>query len=247
MILSADTTVDSAEIARFSALADEWWDPKGSLGPLHKLNPTRLAYIRDRIAARFARDVKARRPLAGLSVLDVGCGGGLAAEPLARLGASVTAIDASNAAVDAARAHAAESELAIDYRCAAAGDLAADGAQFDVVLALEIIEHVADTGQFLADCAALVRPGGLLIVATLNRTPQSFALAIIGAEYVLRWAARGTHDWRKFVRPSELAAGMRRQGLELLDLTGVVYAPLADAWRLSRNLSVNYMACAAKN
>ena len=239
-------TVDPAEIARFSALAAEWWDPAGKFGPLHKLNPVRLAYIRDRLCARFGRDARAPRPLAGLRLLDIGCGGGLVAEPLTRLGASVTGVDASATNIGIARAHAGEMDLAIDYRHGTAETLVEAGERFDAVLALEIIEHVANVEAFLGACAALTRSGGALILATLNRTPQSFLLAIVGAEYVLRWLPRGTHDWRKFVRPSELAAALRRQGANVDDLTGVVYNPLGDSWRVSRDLGVNYLAFATK-
>lgn len=237
-------TVDPAEIARFSALASEWWDPAGKFGPLHKLNPLRLAYIRDRLCTRFGRDGRSPRPLTGLKVLDIGCGGGLVSEPLTRLGATVTGVDASATNIGVARTHAAEGDLAITYRHGTAEDLAAAGERFDAVLALEIVEHVADLDAFLGACTMLVRPGGGLVVATLNRTPQSFLLAIVGAEYVLRWLPRGTHDWRKFVRPSELAASLRRHGADVEDLTGVVYNPLSDAWRTSRDLGVNYLAFA---
>jgi 2-polyprenyl-6-hydroxyphenyl methylase/3-demethylubiquinone-9 3-methyltransferase len=239
-------TVDPAEIARFSALAADWWDPAGKFGPLHKLNPVRLAYIRDRLCAQFGRDGRAPRPLSGLRVLDIGCGGGLVTEPMARLGATVTGVDASATNIGVASAHAAQGDLTIDYRHGTAEALVAAGERFDAVLALEIIEHVADVDAFLGACAALTKPGGALILATLNRTPQSFLLAIVGAEYVLRWLPRGTHDWRKFVRPSELAAALRRHGAAVGDLTGVVYNPLSDSWRISRDLGVNYLAFAAK-
>ena len=239
-------SVDPAEVAQFSALAAEWWAPQGKFRPLHRLNPVRLAYIRDTVLAHFHRTPQQPRPFAGLRVLDIGCGGGLIAEPLARLGAAVTGIDASAANIAAARAHAAEMDLVIDYRAAAAEDLAAARERFDVVLCLEIVEHVADLDGFMAAAAALVRPGGLLMAATLNRTPQAALFAIVGAEYVLRWLPRGTHDWQKFVRPSELATRLRRGGLAVRDLRGVSYDPFNGAWRLSRNLSVNYMCCAAR-
>lgn len=243
---AAGATVDPAEIARFSSLAAEWWDPAGKFGPLHKLNPVRLAYIRDRLCARFGRDPRAPRPLAGLRVLDIGCGGGLLSEPMTRLGASVVGVDASAANIGVARAHAAEGDLAIDYRHGTAESLVAADERFDAVLALEIVEHVADLDAFLAACVALLRPGGALVVATLNRTPQSFLLAIVGAEYVLRWLPRGTHEWRRFVRPSELAAALRRHGANVEDLTGVVYNPLGDSWRQSHDLGVNYLAFVAR-
>lgn len=241
-----DRTVDPAEVARFAALAEEWWDPAGKFRPLHRMNPVRLEFIRDRVCRRFARDPKARRPLKGLRVLDIGCGGGLVAEPLARLGARVTAIDASERNLGIARAHAEGQGLAIDYRFAAASDLAAEGLAFDAVLSLEVVEHVADRARFVKDCAALVAPGGLLVMATLNRTAKSFALAIVGAEYILRWLPVGTHDWRRFVRPSELAADLRRAGFTLVELKGIAYNPLSDRFALTRDIDVNYLALAER-
>lgn len=239
-------SVDPAEVARFAAMAAEWWDPNGKFRPLHKLNPVRMTYIRDRLCAHFGRDVRRPRPLAGLRILDIGCGGGLIAEPLTRLGAGVVAIDASATNIGVARAHAAESELVIDYRHGAAEELAARGETFDAVLALEIVEHVADLEAFLGAAAALTRSGGGLVVATLNRTPQSYLLAIVGAEYVLRWLPIGTHDWKKFVRPSELGGTLRHHRIDIRDVTGVAYSPLGDSWRLSRDLAVNYMAFATR-
>jgi 2-polyprenyl-6-hydroxyphenyl methylase/3-demethylubiquinone-9 3-methyltransferase len=244
---AAAPSVDPAEIARFSAMAAEWWDPNGKFRPLHKLNPARLTYIRDRLCERFGREARRPRPLAGLRILDIGCGGGLVAEPLTRLGAAVVAIDASATNIGVARTHARQSELAIDYRHAAAEDLTARGESFDAVLALEIVEHVADLDAFMAAAASLTRPQGALVVATLNRTPQSFLLAIVGAEYVLRWLPAGTHDWKKFVRPSELGAALRRHGLDIRDITGVAYNPLGDFWRLGSDLAVNYMALATRS
>jgi 2-polyprenyl-6-hydroxyphenyl methylase/3-demethylubiquinone-9 3-methyltransferase len=235
-------SIDPAEIAKFAAMADEWWDPTGKFRPLHRLNPTRLAFIRDRAAARHGRDLLSPRPLAGLRLVDIGCGGGLLSEPLARLGARVTGIDAGEKNIGVARHHAGESGLDIDYRVASAEALAAAGEQFDIVLAMEVIEHVADPAGFMAACASLVAPGGLLIVATLNRTAKSFAFAIVGAEYLLRWLPRGTHDWRRFLRPSELTGLVRPHGLKLAEAVGVVYSPLADKWRLApEDLDVNYM------
>jgi 2-polyprenyl-6-hydroxyphenyl methylase/3-demethylubiquinone-9 3-methyltransferase len=240
------TTVDDAEVARFEALAEAWWDPEGEFRPLHRLNPVRLAYIRRQVIDHFGRDARAARPFDGLKLLDVGCGGGLICEPMARLGATVTGIDAAQGNIGIAEQHARDSGLAIAYRHAAVEDLAAAGECFDVVLALEIVEHVADPELFLEACGAVLAPGGALVLATLNRTAKAFALAIVGAEYVLRWLPRGTHDWRKFLRPSELAAGLRRCGLELADLSGVAYNPLNDKWTLARDLDVNYMAFAVK-
>jgi 2-polyprenyl-6-hydroxyphenyl methylase/3-demethylubiquinone-9 3-methyltransferase len=201
---ATDRTVDQGEIAKFAAMAEEWWDPHGKFRPLHRLNPVRLEFLRDRIAARFGRDIRGERPLAGLSVLDVGCGGGLLCEPLTRLGAAVTGIDAAGDSVEIAHTHARAMDLAIEYRAATAADLAAAGETFDVVLSMEVIEHVADRDAFLGDCARLVRPGGLMFLATLNRTPKAYLLAIVAAEYALRWLPRGTHEWRRFVRPSEM-------------------------------------------
>ncbi len=238
----SDSSVDPAEIAKFTAMAEAWWDPSGKFRPLHRLNPTRLAYIRDSAAARFGRDFLAPRPLAGLSLIDIGCGGGLLCEPLTRLGARVSGIDAGERNIAVARHHASEGELDIDYRQSTAESLAAAGERFDIVLSMEVVEHVADAGQFMAACARLVAPGGLLVVATLNRTAKSLAFAIVGAEYLLRWLPRGTHDWRRFLRPSELTALVRPHGLKLIEAVGVVYSPLADRWRLSSDdLNVNYM------
>ncbi len=244
---SHSASVDPDEIAKFAALAGEWWDPAGKFAPLHRLNPARLTFIRDRIAAHAGRDPLAERPLAGLRVLDIGCGGGLLCEPLARLGARVTGIDAAEKNVAVAADHAAEAGLDIDYRHATAEDLAGNVSGFDLVLNMEVVEHVADVAAFLQASAARVAPGGAMALATLNRTPKSFALAIVGAEYLLRWLPRGTHDWRRFLRPSELVAQLRAAGLETRELTGVAYDPLTGAWRLvPRDLDVNYMVFAVK-
>lgn len=244
----ARDTVDPAEVEKFSALAEDWWDPQGRSRALHRLNPTRIAYLRDRACARFGRDPLGDRPLRGLSVLDVGCGGGLATEPLARLGAEVTGLDATPAAIEVARAHAAEQGLAIDYRRATAAELLAEGRQFDLVVALEIVEHVAEPADFLADCAGLVRPGGGFALSTFNRTGKAFLLGIVAAEYLLRWVPAGTHDWRRFLRPSEVAAGLRPHGLAVRDVQGLVYNPLTEGWRLSRrDLDVSYLLWAEKD
>ena len=245
-VAAASATVDPAEIRRFAALAEEWWAPEGKFRPLHALNPVRLAFIREQAVRRFGKEARQRTPLAGLDALDIGCGGGLLAEPLRRLGARVIGVDADEQGLAVARHHAAENGLEIDYRVGSAEELSASGAQFDLVLAMEILEHVADRDAFLDACAALTRPGGLFIAATLNRTAKAFALAVVGAEYVLGWLPRGTHDWRKFIRPSELTAGLRRNGLRLDALTGVAYDPLGGGWRLSRDLDVNYMLAATK-
>jgi 2-polyprenyl-6-hydroxyphenyl methylase/3-demethylubiquinone-9 3-methyltransferase len=243
---AAGSSVDPAEIARFAAMADEWWDPTGKFRPLHKFNPVRLGYIRDRLAQHFGRDPLGAKPLAGLRLLDIGCGGGLIAEPMARLGASVVAIDASARNIGIASTHAGRMGLSIDYRHATAEDLVAAGETFDAVLSLEVVEHVADANGFLADCGWLVRPGGAMVVATLNRTPKAFLLAIVGAEYVLRWLPRGTHEWRKFVTPGEVAEALREPGLAITHVTGVSYNPVLDVWKLGRDLDVNYMAFAVK-
>lgn len=240
-------TADADEIARFTAIADEWWDPRGKFRPLHQLAPVRMGFIRDRVTAHLGLDTAAVEPFKGLKILDVGCGGGLVSEPLARLGAAVTAIDAGERNIDVARHHAETVGLTIDYRNAQPEDLLAEGMTFDVVVSLEVIEHVADLPAFLQACAALVRPGGCMALSTINRTGKSFALAKFLAEYVLRWLPVGTHDWKKFVKPSELAAGLRGSGLEITALDGMSYNPVADTWRLSRDLDVNYLAFATKS
>jgi len=244
--VGAADSVDAGEVARFAALAETWWDPAGDMAPIHKLNPVRLAYIRDRLVAHFGRETSDIRPFKGLRLLDVGCGGGLLSEPMRRLGAEVVAIDAAETNIEVARLHAAESGLEIDYRHTTVEALAQAGEHFDAVLNMEVVEHVADVGAFIGGCAAVLKPGGAMIVATLSRTPKSFALAIVGAEYVMRWLPRGTHDWRKFVKPSELGRHLRGNGLTIEDLTGVAYNPLNDKWTTSRDLDVNYMAFATK-
>lgn len=242
----AGHSVDESEVARFSAMAADWWNPHGKFKPLHRFNPVRLAYLRDRLIAHFRRDVQAAQPLAGLTLLDIGCGGGLLAEPLTRLGATVTGIDASRATVAVARLHAEQMGLAIDYREATAESLQAEGARFDAVLTMEVVEHVPDRAAFLATAAHLLKPGGVMVVATLNRTTKSYTFAILGAEYVLGWLPRGTHDWQKFVKPAELTAELAAAGLTVVEATGVSYSPLADRWRLGHDLSVNYMVLATK-
>jgi 2-polyprenyl-6-hydroxyphenyl methylase / 3-demethylubiquinone-9 3-methyltransferase len=239
-------SVDQDEVARFSRLAAQWWDTRGPMAALHKFNPVRLAYIRDRAAEHFGRDPARRDSLAGLRLLDIGCGGGILSEPLARLGARVVGADPSESNIAVAKHHAERAGLSIDYRAAAAEALAQSGATFDVVLAMEVVEHVADLGLFIELAAGLVAPGGLLLVATLNRTAKSFALAIVGAEYILRWLPRGTHRWEKFVTPHELETAIEQSGLRLADEIGVVYNLFADRWQLSTDTDVNYMMVAEK-
>ncbi|MBB6252492.1 bifunctional 2-polyprenyl-6-hydroxyphenol methylase/3-demethylubiquinol 3-O-methyltransferase UbiG [Nitrospirillum iridis] len=247
MSQTATTTVDPGEIQRFSAIAAEWWDEAGKFRPLHKLNPVRLEYIRDRLCAHFGRDPLAPQPLKGLRLVDIGCGGGLLSEPLARMGADVVGIDAAERNVKTAATHAAETGTPVDYRHTTAEDLVAAGETFDAVLSLEVVEHVADVPLFLESLAALMKPEGLLVMATLNRTPKSYLMAIIGAEYVLRWLPRGTHDWRKFLKPSELAAGLRATGLAVREVMGLTYSPLSDRFRLdARDLDVNYLLWASR-
>lgn len=240
------TTVDYDEVARFSALAEEWWDPSGKMAVLHRFNPVRLDYIRDHLAAHFGRDPQRTDRLTGLRLLDIGCGGGLLCEPLARLGAEVVGVDPSERNIGTARVHAEGAGLAIDYRATTAEALAAAGERFDAVLAMEVIEHVADVDAFLKACGEMVRPGGLLFLATINRTLKAFALAIVGAEYVLNWLPRGTHQWDRFLTPDEVEDGLAAAGLRVVDLTGVVYAPLSNEWRRSRDTDVNYMLVSEK-
>jgi 2-polyprenyl-6-hydroxyphenyl methylase/3-demethylubiquinone-9 3-methyltransferase len=240
------STVDAGEVARFSALAAEWWDPRGKMATLHKFNPVRLGYIRDAACGRFGRDPKRIDCLKGLAILDIGCGGGLLSEPLARLGAKVTGADPSEKNIAAAKVHAEDNGVEVDYRATTAEALADAGERFDIVLAMEVVEHVADIGLFVERCAEMVKPGGLMIVATLNRTLKSFALAIVGAEYVLRWLPRGTHQWDKFVTPNELDIALEQGGLRTIDEAGVIYNLLADRWQLSSDMDVNYMIVAER-
>jgi 2-polyprenyl-6-hydroxyphenyl methylase / 3-demethylubiquinone-9 3-methyltransferase len=242
----ASNSVDPDEISRFGALADRWWAADGEFSALHKLNPVRLAFVRDTALAHFGGETNTLKPLAGLRVLDLGCGGGLLSEPLHRMGADLVSIDASDDGIRAAKEHAEANGLEMDYRCTTAEELAAAVEQFDIVVAMEIIEHVADVNGFVDTCSALVKPGGLFFAATLNRTPKSYALAIVGAEYLLRWVPRGTHDWRKFVRPSELARGLRRNGLTTNTVTGVTLDIASGDWRQSDDTAVNYMLSAQR-
>lgn len=242
----AEASVDAAEIARFEKLAETWWDPNGPMRPLHQMAPVRIGFVRDQAADVFGRDISTDRPFAGLTLLDIGCGGGLMAEPMARLGFAVTAIDAAEKNIAVARRHAEQMGLAIDYRAEPVEALAEAGQTFDVVLALEVVEHVADLDGFLAAAVATSKPAGVMVLSTLNRTAKAFALAIVGVEYVLGWLPRGTHDWRKFVQPAELSAGLRRAGARVTELSGLTYSPLSGRWGLSRDLGVNYFAVARK-
>jgi 2-polyprenyl-6-hydroxyphenyl methylase / 3-demethylubiquinone-9 3-methyltransferase len=239
-------SVDRAEVERFAAIAAQWWDEDGAFRPLHRLNPTRVEFIRDRLARHFARAVGTRRPFAGLRLLDIGCGGGLICEPLTRLGFEVTGIDADDTALGVARRHAATQGLKIEYRAESVEELARSSVRFDAVLALEVVEHVADQVPFLATAARLVEPRGAFIASTLNRTPAAFATAILGAEYLLRWLPRGTHEFRKFRRPSELAAALRQAGLRLEELAGLRFDPLRGNWHIGPRLDINYLVFATK-
>ncbi|WP_088348454.1 MULTISPECIES: bifunctional 2-polyprenyl-6-hydroxyphenol methylase/3-demethylubiquinol 3-O-methyltransferase UbiG [Rhodomicrobium] len=238
--------VDNDEVERFAAMAGDWWNPTGKFRPLHQLGPARLAFIRDEVVAHLRREPRPAKILADLRVLDVGCGGGLVAEPLARLGAAVTGIDPAAENIAVARAHAEAQGLAIDYRAATTQDLAAGGERFDCVVAMEVVEHVPDVPEFLRSCAALMRPGGLLLVSTLNRTAKSYALGIVAAEYLLGWLPRGTHQWQRFVTPEELRGMFRDAGLEPIRERGMSYDPLRARWDLTDDCDVNYLSSAGR-
>jgi len=238
----ARSSIDPAEVERFSKIAAEWWDPRGKFAPLHKFNPVRLTFIRDQALYRFGRDPAARRPFEGLRLLDIGCGGGLLSEPMARLGFQVTAVDASARNIGTASTHAAEQGLEIDYRCSTAEDLLASGEPpFDVILNMEVIEHVADPAEFVRTCAAMLKPGGLMIVATLNRTLKALALAKVGAEYVLRWLPAGTHDWNRFLKPDEIRDFLAGEPVAVDGPFGVAFEPFTGRWKQSHDIDVNYM------
>jgi 2-polyprenyl-6-hydroxyphenyl methylase / 3-demethylubiquinone-9 3-methyltransferase len=239
------STVDPAEVARFSKLSDEWWDPNGKMAPLHKINPLRIGWIRDTACRKFNRNPRSLTSLAGLRILDIGCGAGLLSEPLTRLGAQVIGIDPSASNIAAAKVHAVRSNLLIDYRATTVEEMG-HLERFDIVLAMEVVEHVTDVGLFLERCAALMKPSGIMVVSTLNRTLKSFALAIVGAEYVLRWLPRGTHQYDRLVRPEELEKALGDAGMAIYDRTGVSYSPLADRWQRSSDMDVNYMLLAEK-
>lgn len=240
---ATSSSVDPNEVARFSKLSQEWWDPKGKMKPLHAINPLRLAYIRDAACRKFDRNPKSLNCLSGLRILDIGCGAGLLCEPLTRLGAQVIGVDPSATNIAVARLHAERGHLTIDYRCTTIEEMD-PRERFDIVLAMEVVEHVTDVGAFLDRCAKVLKPRGLMLVSTLNRTWKSFALAIVGAEYVLRWLPRGTHQWEKFVTPPELTHHLSRSKLDITEQSGVIYNPLADRWSLSSDMDVNYMVVA---
>jgi len=245
--MPSESSVDVSEIAKFEAMAAEWWDPHGKFKPLHMLNPCRLEYIAAQIATEFDRDPKGAAPFRGLRILDIGCGGGLLSEPMARLGADVTGADPAARNIPVARLHAEQQGLQIDYRATTAEALVEASETFDVVLNMEVVEHVPDPQAYLTACQRLLRPGGLMICSTINRNARSFAMAIVGAEYVMRWLPRGTHDWQKFITPDELCAMLREAGLEPVDRKGFVFNPLSWSWSLSpRDLSVNYVTASIK-
>lgn len=246
MTNAARTTIDDAQVEWFTKMAAEWWDPRGKFKPLHKFNPVRIAYIREKACAHFGRDEKSARPLEGLRILDVGCGGGLLSEPLTRMGASVTGIDPAEKNIGIASTHAAESGLEIDYRAVTAEELAEAGESFDIVLNMEVVEHVSDVDFFLTTCASLVRPGGMMFVATINRTLKAGALAIFAAERILRWLPAGTHQYEKLVRPEEIEKPLQASGMKIHERQGVFYNVLTDSWNRSSDTDVNYMVLASK-
>ncbi len=247
MTAAATNTVDDAEIAKFEAMAAEWWDLEGKFKPLHMLNPCRLDYITQQIAAEYGRDLNGPTPFKDLRILDIGCGGGLLCEPMARLGATIVGVDAAAGNIPVAKVHAEQSGLDIDYRHGTAEAMAADGEQFDVVLNMEVVEHVADPLGYLTACQQLLKPGGLHICSTLNRNPKSYVMAIIGAEHVMRWLPKGTHEWSKFITPDELFELMTKAGLNPVDRKGFQFNPITWSWRISdRDLSVNYVTASLK-
>jgi len=243
---TTETTVDRAEVEKFSRLAAEWWNPESKFKPLHKFNPVRLSYIKQHVCGHFDLDPKAAAQLEGFRILDIGCGGGLLCEPMARLGAEIVGVDPSATNIEVAKLHSAATGLAVDYRNSTAEEMQRSGETFDVILNMEVVEHVADVEAFLATCSAMVRPNGLMFIATINRTLKALALAIVGAEYVLRWLPRGTHRYEKLVRPEEIRAALSSNGLLMIDETGVSYNPLTDRWRLSADKDVNFMMLATR-
>jgi len=244
---TAKTTIDKDEVARFSTMADEWWNPTGKFRPLHKFNPVRLTYIKEKVCENFGRDVNDPKAFKGLRILDIGCGGGLLAEPMARLGADVVAADASEVNIEIAKIHAAQSGLDIDYRAVTSEHLEANNETFDVILNMEVVEHVADVNLFMTSCARMVKPDGLMFVATINRTPKAKLLAIFMAESVLKWLPKGTHEYEKLVRPEEIETPLNSEQMQIIDRTGVFYNVLQDRWNKSRDMDVNYMMLGKKN
>ncbi len=240
------STINQDEVAQFASIAKEWWDPNGKFRPLHKINPIRLSYIRENIIEHFSVDGKMAKPFLDIEMIDIGCGGGLLCEPMARLGAKITGIDASKRNIQIAKAHAKSSNLKINYQASTAEDLAKAGKQYDVVLNMEVVEHVNNVPLYLKSCAKLVKPGGLMFISTINRTAKAFALAIIGAEYILNWLPKGTHSYDKFLTPKEISTMLERENMKIIDRCGVVYSPLKDQWRQSRDMSVNYMLLGTK-
>lgn len=243
---TARTTIDQSDVDRFSRIASEWWDPRGKFRPLHKFNPTRLDYIREQVSATFARNLKSDKPFDGLRLLDIGCGGGLLCEPMARLGAAVVGADASATNIEVAKLHATQSGVAIDYRATTSEALSEAGETFDIILNMEVVEHVADVELYLQSCAKMLRPGGLMFIATINRTMKAYALAIVGAEYVLGWLPKGTHSYEKLVRPEEIEAALAPTGVAIIDRLGVTFNPLADKWSRSNDIAVNYMVLTSR-
>ncbi|WP_273718958.1 MULTISPECIES: bifunctional 2-polyprenyl-6-hydroxyphenol methylase/3-demethylubiquinol 3-O-methyltransferase UbiG [Bartonella] len=247
MIDETRTTVDQSELDHFSRIATEWWNPQGKFRPLHQFNPTRLAYIREKICLEFNRDPVSLTPFDNLKILDIGCGGGLLCEPMARLGATVVGVDAAQTNIEVAKIHAAQSNLSIDYRTTTAEALANEGEKFDIILNMEVVEHVADVNLFIKATAKMLKPQGLMFVATLNRTWKAWGLAIVGAEYILRWLPKGTHDYKKFLKPRELKNFLSKNALTVIDEIGITYNPLNDSWNRSKDMDVNYLLLAKRS
>ncbi|WP_019223416.1 bifunctional 2-polyprenyl-6-hydroxyphenol methylase/3-demethylubiquinol 3-O-methyltransferase UbiG [Bartonella rattaustraliani] len=246
MINETQTTIDQNEIDHFSRIAAEWWDPQGKFRPLHQFNPARLAYIREKICLEFNRDPVSLIPFENLRILDIGCGGGLLCEPMARLGATVVGADAAQTNIEVAKIHAAQNGLSIDYRTTTAEELANEEERFDIILNMEVVEHVSDVNLFIETTAKMLKPNGLMFVSTLNRTWKAWGLAIIGAEYILRWLPKGTHDYKKFLKPQELKNLLSKNTLTVIDGIGIAYNPLNDSWNHSKNMEVNYLLLAKR-
>ncbi|WP_375638029.1 MULTISPECIES: bifunctional 2-polyprenyl-6-hydroxyphenol methylase/3-demethylubiquinol 3-O-methyltransferase UbiG [unclassified Bartonella] len=247
MIDETQTTIDQSEIDHFSRIATEWWNPQGKFRPLHQFNPTRLAYIREKICLEFNRDPSSLTPFHNLKILDIGCGGGLLSEPMARLGAIVVGVDAAQTNIEVAKTHAAQNDLSIDYRTTTAEVLANEGEKFDIILNMEVVEHVADVNLFIEATAKMLKPQGVMFVSTLNRTWKAWGLAIVGAEYILRWLPKGTHDYKKFLKPLELKNFLSKNALTVIDEIGITYNPLNDSWNRSKDMGVNYLLLAKRS